>query len=65
MTRTLKLMILIGLTIASAPGPRALAQSYPDRTVTIVVTSAAGALTDVLTRFLEAQAALTPAEVSG
>ena len=28
----------------------ALAQSYPDRTVTIVVTSAAGALTDVLTR---------------
>jgi tripartite-type tricarboxylate transporter receptor subunit TctC len=27
-----------------------LAQSYPDRTVTIVVTSAAGALTDVLTR---------------
>ena len=30
--------------------PSALAQSYPNRTVTIVVTSAAGALTDVLTR---------------
>src|ERR1043165_2484027 len=28
----------------------ALAQTYPNRTVTIVVTSAAGALTDVLTR---------------
>ncbi len=27
-----------------------MAQTYPDRTVTIVVTSAAGALTDVLTR---------------
>src|ERR1700757_1000219 len=30
--------------------PAALGQSYPDRNVTIVVTSAAGALTDVLTR---------------
>jgi len=30
--------------------PAALAQSYPDRNVTIVVTSSAGALTDVLTR---------------
>ena len=30
--------------------PAALAQTYPDRNVTIVVTSAAGALTDVLTR---------------
>jgi len=30
--------------------PAALAQTYPDRTVTIVVTSSAGALTDVLTR---------------
>jgi tripartite-type tricarboxylate transporter receptor subunit TctC len=30
--------------------PAAHAQSYPDRTITIVVTSAAGALTDVLTR---------------
>jgi tripartite-type tricarboxylate transporter receptor subunit TctC len=39
--------ILLGLLIASPP---AFAQSYPDRNVTIVVTSAAGALTDVLTR---------------
>src|ERR1700755_2714449 len=31
-------------------GPNAFAQSYPNRTVTVVVTSAAGALTDVLTR---------------
>jgi len=30
--------------------PAALGQTYPDRNVTIVVTSAAGALTDVLTR---------------
>ena len=30
--------------------PAAVAQTYPSRTVTIVVTSAAGALTDVLTR---------------
>src|SRR5215472_13060035 len=30
--------------------PVALAQAYPERNVTIVVTSAAGALTDVLTR---------------
>ena len=33
-----------------APVVSAQAQSYPNRTVTIVVTSAAGALTDVLTR---------------
>jgi tripartite-type tricarboxylate transporter receptor subunit TctC len=39
--------LLAGALIAS---PGALAQSYPNRTVTIVVTSAAGALTDVLTR---------------
>jgi tripartite-type tricarboxylate transporter receptor subunit TctC len=39
--------ILLGCLVAS---PGALAQSYPDRNVTIVVTSAAGALTDVLTR---------------
>jgi tripartite-type tricarboxylate transporter receptor subunit TctC len=38
---------LLGLLCLS---PAALAQSYPDRTITIVVTSAAGALTDVLTR---------------
>ncbi len=36
--------------VAGRQGPSALAQTYPDRTVTIVVTSAAGALTDVLTR---------------
>ena len=39
--------VLLGCLLASPP---ALAQSYPDRNVTIVVTSAAGALTDVLTR---------------
>ena len=39
--------LLAGALIAS---PGALAQSYPNKTVTIVVTSAAGALTDVLTR---------------
>src|ERR1044072_4091386 len=38
---------LLGLLCLSSA---ALAQSYPDRTITIVVTSAAGALTDVLTR---------------
>jgi len=40
-------LFLLGCVLAS---PSALAQSYPNRTVTIVVTSAAGALTDVLTR---------------
>jgi len=39
--------LLAGAMLAS---PGALAQSYPNKTVTIVVTSAAGALTDVLTR---------------
>src|SRR5436190_2513114 len=38
---------LLGCLLVS---PAALAQSYPNRTVTIVVTSAAGAATDVLTR---------------
>ena len=43
--------ILLGCLLASLfAGPGAFAQSYPSRTVTIVVTSAAGALTDVLTR---------------
>ena len=41
----------------ASPGQRS-AQSFPDRTVTIVVTSAAGALTDVLTR------AVAPAAVA-
>jgi tripartite-type tricarboxylate transporter receptor subunit TctC len=43
--------IPLGCLLASLfAGPGAFAQSYPSRTVTIVVTSAAGALTDVLTR---------------
>ena len=41
-----RLVLLAGLLASSA----AWAQTYPDRTVTIVVTSSAGALTDVLTR---------------
>jgi len=40
-------LIMLGCLLASSG---AFAQSYPNRTVTIVVTSAAGALTDVLTR---------------
>jgi tripartite-type tricarboxylate transporter receptor subunit TctC len=43
---TIRLFLLTCL-LAS---PAALGQTYPDRNVTIVVTSAAGALTDVLTR---------------
>jgi tripartite-type tricarboxylate transporter receptor subunit TctC len=43
------LAALIGLFAAVAAQP-ACAQAYPNRTVTIVVTSAAGGLTDVLTR---------------
>jgi tripartite-type tricarboxylate transporter receptor subunit TctC len=43
------LAALIGLFTAVAAQP-ACAQAYPNRTVTIVVTSAAGGLTDVLTR---------------
>ena len=44
-------VILFGGLLASLfSSPGALAQPYPSRTVTIVVTSAAGALTDVLTR---------------
>ena len=41
-----RLVLLAGLLASSA----AWAQTYPDRNVTIVVTSSAGALTDVLTR---------------
>ena len=49
--RTFSRLILLACLFAGSPlGPGALAQTYPDRTVTIVVTSAAGALTDVLTR---------------
>src|SRR5499425_1805541 len=46
-TAMLKRLCLLVYLLAS---PAALGQTYPDRTVTIVVTSAAGALTDVLTR---------------
>jgi tripartite-type tricarboxylate transporter receptor subunit TctC len=38
------------LFVCLVASPAALAQTYPERNVTIVVTSAAGALTDVLTR---------------
>ena len=52
MTQSLGRSILLGLPFAGAllASPGANGQSFPDRTVTIVVTSAAGALTDVLTR---------------
>ena len=45
-----RLFVLACLLASSAVSGSALAQSYPDRNVTIVVTSSAGALTDVLTR---------------
>src|SRR5215813_13284341 len=47
MTAMLSRLLLLACLLAS---PAALGQTYPDRNVTIVVTSAAGALTDVLTR---------------
>jgi tripartite-type tricarboxylate transporter receptor subunit TctC len=47
MTVLLTRLFLLACLLAS---PAALGQTYPDRNVTIVVTSAAGALTDVLTR---------------
>src|SRR5262245_21864143 len=47
MTVLLSRLFLLACLLA---GPAALGQTYPDRNVTIVVTSAAGALTDVLTR---------------
>ena len=46
-----RLLLVTGL-LAS---PAALGQTYPDRNVTVVVTSAAGALTDVLTRAVAQQ----------
>lgn len=46
MTALLSRLFLFACLLASP----ALGQTYPDRNVTIVVTSAAGALTDVLTR---------------
>ena len=45
--KSLARLVLIGLLLTS---PLARAETYPDRNVTIVVTSAAGALTDTLTR---------------
>ncbi len=47
MTAVLSRLFLLACLLAS---PAALAQTWPERNVTIVVTSAAGALTDVLTR---------------
>ena len=47
MTKLFGRIILLGCLLLS---PGALAQSYPNRNVTIIVTSAAGGLTDVLTR---------------
>jgi tripartite-type tricarboxylate transporter receptor subunit TctC len=49
-TRLGALAALIGLFAATSAASPAWAQSYPRRTVTIVVTSAAGGLTDVLSR---------------
>jgi hypothetical protein len=47
MTAMLSRLFLLACLLAS---PAAQGQTYPDRNVTIVVTSAAGALTDTLTR---------------
>jgi tripartite-type tricarboxylate transporter receptor subunit TctC len=47
MTAVLSRLLILAFLLAS---PSAQAQTYPDRNVTVVVTSAAGALTDVLTR---------------
>src|SRR5215470_5933714 len=47
MAAVLSRLLLPACLLASSAAP---AQTWPDRTVTIMVTSAAGALTDVLTR---------------
>src|SRR3984957_3977245 len=47
MSTVLSRLVLVGCLLASSA---ALGGTYPDRNVTIVVTSAAGALTDTLTR---------------
>jgi tripartite-type tricarboxylate transporter receptor subunit TctC len=47
MSALLSRLFLLGCLLAS---PAALGETYPNRNVTIVVTSAAGALTDTLTR---------------
>jgi tripartite-type tricarboxylate transporter receptor subunit TctC len=48
--RTLRALALIGLIAAVGTSSAARAQGYPNRTVTVIVTSAPGGLTDVLTR---------------
>jgi tripartite-type tricarboxylate transporter receptor subunit TctC len=52
MTAVLSRLFLLVCLLAS---PGALGQTYPERNVTIVVTSAAGALTDTLTRTIAQQ----------
>lgn len=52
MTASLSRLFSLACVLAS---PAALAQTYPDRNVTIVVTTAAGALTDTLTRAVAQQ----------
>jgi tripartite-type tricarboxylate transporter receptor subunit TctC len=47
MSTVLSRLVLVGCLLASSAAPGG---TYPDRNVTIVVTSAAGALTDTLTR---------------
>jgi tripartite-type tricarboxylate transporter receptor subunit TctC len=50
MTKTFAGTMLLACLMSPLASPSAAAQTFPSRTVTIVVTSAAGALTDVLTR---------------
>jgi tripartite-type tricarboxylate transporter receptor subunit TctC len=52
MTAVLSRLFLLACMLGS---PAALGQTYPERNVTIVVTSAAGALTDTLTRTIAQQ----------
>lgn len=52
MTAVLSRLFLLACLLAS---PAALGQTYPERNVAIVVTSAAGALTDTLTRAVTQQ----------
>jgi tripartite-type tricarboxylate transporter receptor subunit TctC len=52
LTASLSRLFSLACVLAS---PAALAQTYPDRNVTIVVTTAAGALTDTLTRAVAQQ----------
>jgi tripartite-type tricarboxylate transporter receptor subunit TctC len=52
MAALLSRLFVLACLVAS---PAAMAQTYPDRNVTVVVTSSAGALTDVLTRAVALQ----------